>query len=1193
MIRFPQWHAVWGLTTLMLMVLTAFQCRSAEWGSIQVPGGWAQTFANENAAQVPLTGWYRCWVRVPDSYFSRHERNLFEESVGIHIRDLQGTHECMVNGLPIGSGSSGNSQGTIFRHKIPVGTLQKGQWNEIAIKLSAPPHSGGFRNEAPFIMDYFLEAVLEGEWEFLKSDDYIPGKARSTRPQRGTFDQFRESQRVLGRTEQVHGPSLPPAESAARIESAPELKTELLLHEPEVTQPFHFTFDARGRLWVAQSRQYPYPAGVRMLSRDKYYRAQYDSIPAAPPDHTPGADRISIHEDSDGDGIFDTHKVFVDGLNLANSAIRGRGGVWVMHTPHLLFYPDANDDDIPDGPPEVRLSGFGFEDTHSISNGLTWGPDGWLYGGQGSTCSCRVTRPGIDPPDSPGVYFEGCMVWRYHPDTREFEIFAEGGGNTYGLEFDPEGRLYSGHNGGDTRGWHFVQGGFYRMQGVNPGKFGPPANPYAFGELPMMPSPDRIVRFTHFGAFAAGTAIPSGLQGMLFAIDPLHNEVIAARRDPRGSSFTTQDLGVMVKSSDPAFRPVHIANAPDGSLFVSDMYEYYIAHGQHYQNQIDPTTGRIYRIAGRDLNLEKDVNLAARTESELLKLLSHPNKWHRDTAVRLLGERSSESTLHTLREMVISESGPAAWNALWALHQAGGMDVSTAMQALRHPEAPVRLWAVRFLGDTYGIHRNLGLPGASQEARALPRSLYGTLLEQARIESNAEVRSQMASSARRLESTQGLDLTAVLMSHEEDISDPFIPLLCWWVFEAHIPSRTDEVVEWFTKQDFSASPMVTAHILPRLARRLAVDTRRHDLLLLADLFEAAPDDSYTRALLEGYGEAFRGRGITASTIPDRLAASLQNLSTASLALRLRQGEDSAFNEALTVIRSHDAPLETRISYTRTLGEMHRDEDLEFLIDLASGDGEPSLRKAAMTALGSYDDNRVADTMLELLPGLPRDLRVTALTLLCGRPQWTTRLLAAVESRILPPDLIPREIIDLLTTSSEPGISQRAAQLLKTDTPEAASRENMDTEAVLSIIQSAPGNPYDGESIYMERCGVCHRLFFKGGDVGPDLTSYQRKDLGTMLISILNPGAEIREGYQFVTIQTVNDRSLAGFQVDRDNQITVLRGLDGQDITLENTEIRSIASNGRSLMPDGLLNGLDDQEIRDLFAYLRISQPITR
>src|SRR5204863_7902646 len=145
---------------------------------------------------------------------------------------------------------------------------------------------------------------------------------------------------------------------------------------------------------------------------------------------------------------------------------------------------------------------------------------------------------------------------------------------------------------------------------------------------------DRVVRFTHFGAFAEGTAMPSKVAGMLFGLDPLHNLVTTSVRTPRGSTFVTTDQEPALRSSDTAFRPVYIANAPDGSLFVSDMYEFYIAHGQHYQNQIDPTTGRIYRLRGADALLETDVNLAAQPTAQLIAPPSHPNKLHRPHAGR-------------------------------------------------------------------------------------------------------------------------------------------------------------------------------------------------------------------------------------------------------------------------------------------------------------------------------------------------------------------------------------------------------------------------------------------------------------------------------------------------------------------------------------------------------------------------------
>jgi putative heme-binding domain-containing protein len=128
---------------------------------------------------------------------------------------------------------------------------------------------------------------------------------------------------------------------------------------------------------------------------------------------------------------------------------------------------------------------------------------------------------------------------------------------------------------------------------------------------------------------------------------------------------------------------------------------------------------------------------------------------------------------------------------------------------------------------------------------------------------------------------------------------------------------------------------------------------------------------------------------------------------------------------------------------------------------------------------------------------------------------------------------------------------------------------------------------------MERCAACHKLFHKGGNLGPDLTHYQRDNLGTMLVSIVNPNASIREGYQFIAITTRDGRQLSGFQVDRDNRVTVLRGLDGQDVTIPAEEIEDVQPMGRSLMPEGLLEGLDEQQLRDFFAYLRISQPISR
>src|SRR5262245_60624133 len=268
---------------------------------------------------------------------------------------------------------------------------------------------------------------------------------------------------------------LSPAEAFKKLQAPSDLKLEQVLTEPTVAQPLFMYFDERGRLWVVQYLQYPYPAGLKMLSHDKFWRAVYDKVPPPPPHHFKGRDKITIHEDSHGTGAFDTHKTFVEGLSIATSCVRGRGGVFVLNPPYLLFYPDKDNDDVPDGPPDVLLEGFGLEDTHSCANSLQWGPDGWLYACQGSTVTGHVKHYGVDEPP---VHSMGQLIWRYHPETRRYEIFAEGGGNAFGLEIDAKGRIFSGHNGGDTRGFYYIQGA-YEQKGF--GKHGPLSNPYAFG----------------------------------------------------------------------------------------------------------------------------------------------------------------------------------------------------------------------------------------------------------------------------------------------------------------------------------------------------------------------------------------------------------------------------------------------------------------------------------------------------------------------------------------------------------------------------------------------------------------------------------------------------------------------------------------------------------------------------------------
>ena len=414
---------------------------------------------------------------------------------------------------------------------------------------------------------------------------------------------------------EVQQTALSPQQSMDHFKVPDDLQVDLVLAEPIVSQPLFMNFDERGRLWVMQYLQYPEPAGLTLLSKDQWWRAVYDKVPEPPPHGVKGKDKITIHEDTDGDGVYDKHKTFVDGLNIATAFVQGRGGLWVLNPPYLLFYPDKNGDDVPDGDPEVHLSGFGIEDTHSVISSLRWGPDGWLYAAQGSTVSASVTIGGPSTKDvedkgsgkksdggknrSIAVHSQGQNIWRYHPETKRYEIFSEGGGNAFGLEIDSAGRIFSGHNGGNTRGFHYMQGA-YLQKGFS--KHGPLSNPYSFGYFPAMEH-HNVPRFTHEFIIYEGSdgafGLPEKYRGKLFGAAAILNHVVISDVEQVGSTFKTKDIGYAIDSSDTWFRPVDAKDGPDGAVYIADWYDGQLAHTANYQGGLDRDHGRIYRIRAK------------------------------------------------------------------------------------------------------------------------------------------------------------------------------------------------------------------------------------------------------------------------------------------------------------------------------------------------------------------------------------------------------------------------------------------------------------------------------------------------------------------------------------------------------------------------------------------------------------------
>lgn len=1134
-----------------------------EWTAMTVPGTWEE-LAPKQFGDYDGYAWYRCEVVVPEDW-----KGL---ELQLSVEKVDNAHEAYFNGRRIGgTGSfppkyqSGLASKPQF-YPVSVSYVKAGEKNVIAFRVYDADGRGGFKGKAPVLMAADGAIVLKGEWQFRTGDDKKWASAVETQVAKvRPFEELVPRSALVGENESNPG-ALAPKDAAKTFTVPEDLVWQQVLSEPQIRQPIFLNFDERGRMWVMEYKQYPYPAGLKMVSKDKFWRAVYDKVPEPPPHGTKGADTISIHEDTDGDGQYDSRKVFVEGLNIASSFVKGRGGVWVLNPPYLLFYPDKNNDDVPDSDPVVHLSGFGMQDTHSVVNSLRWGPDGWLYAAQGSTVSGNVMRPGLDKKPK---YSMGQLIWRYHPETKRYEIFAEGGGNAFGVEIDDQGRVYSGHNGGNTRGFHYVQGGYYR-KGF--GKHGPLSNPYTFGYFEAMKH-HSVPRFTHNFVIYEGHTLPEKYEGRLFGVEPLQGRVVMSEVSTDGSSYKTEDLGHPVVTTDRQFRPVDIKLGPDGAIYVADMYEPQISHRQHFSGQIDKTNGRIYRLQNKDVPKTELPNFGKLSSEELVKRLDHPNRWHRQTILRVLGDRKDASIIPLLKQNIREQTGQLALESLWALNLSGGFNEEVALETLNHENPAVRMWTVRLLCDDFEV--------SNKVAKALA--------QRAEEESYVQVRSQLACSARRLPAEQSLPIVANLIKHEEDEGDVHLPLLLWWAVEAKADSNPEAILGLLEDKSLWQQPLVQKHLLSRLMRRYAQSGARTDLLVCAKLLNLSPDKASTAELMKGFEEAFKGRTLTG--LPVELADALAKAGGGSVSLGIRRGDAEAIQKALATIADPKAPVKTRAELMQVFGEVDQPKAVPTLLEVMQSTKDATLQKAALTALGRYSADNIGAAVLGSYPKFSEDVQTVAQTLLASRKSWAKQLLEAVEAKKIAADSLPLDLVRQLTFHRD----DRIAELIQKHWQdlEGASTAEMQQQIELhsKTLAAGEGDPYQGKVLYAKTCGKCHILFEEGGRIGPNLTTYKRDDISRILMNIVNPSAEVREGFESYLVLTTEGRTASGFLFDQDNRVVVLRGVDGQNITLPRDQIEEMIPQKKSLMPEGLLRDLTPQQVRDLFAYLRSSQPL--
>jgi len=374
-------------------------------------------------------------------------------------------------------------------------------------------------------------------------------------------------------------------------------------------------------------------------------------------------------------------------------------------------------------------------------------------------------------------------------------------------------------------------------------------------------------------------------------------------------------------------------------------------------------------------------------------------------------------------------------------------------------------------------------------------------------------------------------------------------------------------------------------------RRFAATGRRRDWNVCGDLLERAPDDETRRRLITGFEQGVSGRAIT--QMPENLMRALASMEGGSLEIRVRQGDSPAVAEALRMVEDSNVELERRRGLVKLFGEVRSALAVDVLQRVARQAADDPLRREAIASLANYNDAHIADMAIELYSPEAKALRFALHQLLVTRPTWSLQLLTAIDHGDVDASTLAEdtEVVLRMRQMNDPGLSLLLERHVGHVQRETADTLSQQVATAAATIRAGFGSPKEGRLLFEKTCAKCHRLFGQGGQVGPDLTSYQRDRLETMLLSVIHPSAEIREGYVTHQLETADGRQLLGFLIDQDPQVVVLRNSEGQDIAIPRDLIESMSPQTISLMPEGLTRHLSDQQLRDLFAYLSSSQPL--
>lgn len=970
-------------------------------------------------------------------------------------------------------------------------------------------------------------------------------------------------------------PALSPEQAVAALRLPPGFKATVFAAEPDVQNPIALAWDARGRLWVAENYTY----AERQTKFDFRLR-----------------DRIVIFEEG-RDGRFKSRRVFTDELQRLTSVEVGRGGVWVMCPPQLLFIPDANQDGVPDGPAEVVLDGFTIpgENYHNFANGLRFGPDGWLYGRCGGSSPGELGVPGT--PREARIPLRG-TIWRYHPRRKIVEVLGSGTTNPWGHDWDRFGELFfintvNGHL------WHGIPGAHY-MRGATMDP-----NPYTYGLIDMhadhwhfdtaktwQQSRDGAANALGGGHAHCGVMIYQGDNWPAAYRDRLYTLNFHGRRAnqeilvPRGSGYVGQHGTDTFISDDPWFRGIDLSAGPDGGVYVldwSDLGECHNALG------VNRTTGRVFKITYGEPKHDEPVNLVAVAGRELAARQTHPNAWFARQAQLELTARSAAGHklthgIEDLRTLFARNAETVVkLRALWTLYGIGAADAGFLRAQLTHSDEHVRVWAIRLLSDSWPLDTTLSQRPPRTGAATADPEVIAQFVARAKADSSAMVRLALACALQRIEPAQRIDLALALGRHGEDASDHNLPLMLWYGL---IPVAAAEPA--------ALAKIALACELPatrrNIARRLAEEIERNPAPLAALLRDApGRPEPFCSDIVEGIGEGLNGwRRAPKPATWDAFAASLAHSAAPAVRDRVRDlnlvfGDGRALDDVKALALNPKADLSARKAALRALID-NRPPDLRKICEQVLR--VRYLNGVAARGLALFDDPKIGEQLASAYSSFHPTERPPVMETLVSRPAFARALLTQMAAGRIPRGDVTAFHARQIRGFNEPELTQllgRAWGELRdanaNKTPVIAKLKSELTTAEL-----ASADKRQGRAVFAAMCAACHRLYGEGGAIGPDLTGAGRDNLDYLLENIVDPSAVVTADFRMTILKLKDGRTLNGFIAARTNRTLTVKSMT-ETQTIERDDIAVTEESPQSIMPEGLLESLAPAQRRDLIAYL--------